>query len=320
LLLRRELETARRQSDAYLFHAYLNVTNQAYYLEEIVQRAARHHLEYVGDADPAAMWPGNWPPEGERRLAEFVAGGVPGAEPSAAAQRGDNSRLVDFEQMLDFARGSASRRSLFCRAGAAVQLMPRSGFQGLHLSAPLQRQASPAGAPPGSESWSTTAGQTITAGDPELRAALSLLCDAWPESRPWQWLAGEVARRAPDSTPSELRRGWHHDLLRCFSLGALDISVRANPCGRTIADRPVASRFARRQAAVQPLATNLRHMTVRLNPLDRLVLEQLDGGHTADELERSIGQSGSGDVVDAAAIRDSLSRLARHAFLFGARE
>lgn len=332
--LRNELAAINRNSDPYLFHAYLNVVNQPFYLHEIVERARDAGLQYLGDADPDAMWPATFVPHTKQRIGELLARAhspgkndlTPGSESLSF------STSSDLEQYFDFVRFTTSRHSLFCPRGVAIQSTPaHDAIKVLHLSAPLTVQATPAHAPPASASFVTATGRAITTADPWLLNTFRILSQVWPESRPFQWLESKVGRcvpvanqaagtrPVPDMTAGSVAWGerWRADLIRCFAAGVIDLSVRANPCTRSISRTPRTAPFARRQAATQNFATTLRHTAVRCSDVDRLVLQQLDGTRDAQEIAGIVQKSGLDSTASPASIGQSLSRLASQAMLVG---
>ncbi|MCA9712754.1 MAG: class I SAM-dependent methyltransferase, partial [Myxococcales bacterium] len=56
-LLRTELEALRDRSDSYLLHEYLVPCNRAFYLREMVERAATAGLRTLGDGAPSGLSP-----------------------------------------------------------------------------------------------------------------------------------------------------------------------------------------------------------------------------------------------------------------------
>lgn len=56
-LLRGEIEALRHKPDSYLLHEYLVPENRAFYLREVVERARRAGLRWVGDVAPSSLTP-----------------------------------------------------------------------------------------------------------------------------------------------------------------------------------------------------------------------------------------------------------------------
>ena len=305
-MLRKELTELQRYSDSYIFHAYLNVVNRPFYLHEMIERAAEYELQYLGDAEPQAMWPEAMSAQTADRIRDLAGRSEPMNLPAVNA--GAN------EQYYDFVRFSMSRRSLFCRSSISLRSLPVAEvLEGLHVSGHVQ--IAPASVEPslGTDTIITSKGHTFAIRDPKLSLLFRLLHEAWPESRSWQWLREELENRIPtaSSSGSSSLDLWLEDIFRFFIADIVDLAVRANPSVRSLSARPRTTAFARRQAATQNFVTNLRHTAVSLNDFDRLVLQQLDGTRTELEIAASIHAI----PVEPTAIHQSLLRLAAQALL-----
>lgn len=310
---RTELEAARRHSDAYLFHAYLNAVNEPFYLRDVAARAGQQGLQYLGDAEPGTMWPGALAPGDVQLRAALTALGAPAGCDDVAASAADfRGGALMYEQFHDFVEFRSTRRSLFCHADRVLSDFPTLDFTGLHLSAHLRRQLSPA---TGGTTWVAANGRSITADEPRLLRLLEQLAEAWPESRSWEWLTGQAGSSQPAPSPAVgWPEPWRDNLVRCFALGTIELSVLPTPCSSGVSERPQASPLARHQAQQQPLVTNLRHVAIRLEPWDREILRQLDGTRTINQIERAIQSSGNGADTTTAIAR-SLRHLAAQALL-----
>ncbi len=270
-LVRAELDAIQRNSDAFLFHAYLNVVNQPFYLHEFQRRATAHGLRYLGDAEPEGTWPEYTAPHLAARLKQLTT---------------DESH---WSQHFDFIRFGTSRRSLLCHQEVSIERGPCSdALRELHVSAPLRRKE---GAQQSTTaSFVTTTGRSVSTGEPRLRAALELLADTWPGSIPFEHLAlqveAQVAAVQPSVNPIE---PWHHDLVQCFCNHVLELHIRPSRSSKTIAAYPQASALARLQAVRTDFVANRRHDTVRLNEFDRRCLSLLDGSRTSDEISQQLG-------------------------------
>jgi methyltransferase-like protein len=286
-LIRSELDAIQRNSDAYLFHAYLNVVNQPVYLSEFQRRAAEHGLRYLGDAEPEATWP------------EFAS---PAFADSLKQLTTDELR---WPQYFDFIRFTTSRRSLLCHQETGVERGPSlAALRELHVSAPLRPKE---GTERSATAFVTPSGRTVSTNEPRLRVALQLLAEAWPASIPYTQLAQQVEVHVATVPSASLQpiEAWQRDLLRAFCNRIVELSVQPSRCSQGIASRPVASPLARLQAAEMDFAANRRHETVRLNDFERRCLSLLDGSRTIEEISRQLG----GDA------RESLARLSASGLL-----
>lgn len=283
-LVRSELDAIRKNSDAFLFHAYLNVVNQPFYLSEFQRLATVHNLRYLGDADPELTWPERTAPQLATHVKHLTA---------------DESRWC---QHVDFIRFTNSRRSLLCQQNAAMERGPcLSALPEMHVSAAVRRPES--GGPTSAAQFVMRSGRTVSTNDPRMRLTMESLADAWPESIPVEQLSQRLDAQLPDSRLQQDR--WQQDLLHGFCNQVLGLSIRSNRCSRTVADKPLASPLARLQAAQQDFVANLRHEVVRLSDMDRRCLTLLDGSRTVQQIADQLGN-------DA---RESLSRLSASSLL-----
>ena len=111
------------RSDAGVFHDDLEIHNEAVYLEQIVDHARRHGLNYLAEAEMRESSFGN--------LAPGVADALDALEPETE---------VEQEQALDFLRVRMYRQTLFCRADARAERRrpTRAGWTTLHAYSPLR--------------------------------------------------------------------------------------------------------------------------------------------------------------------------------------
>jgi hypothetical protein len=104
-LLAAELEGLRDKPDAYLLHEYLVPESRAFWLHEIVERADRAGLRWLGDVAPTGL-----PPRVQRATRQALR--ALSEPPLAVEQLAD---VVEFRQF---------RASLLCKASAAIEPVP----------------------------------------------------------------------------------------------------------------------------------------------------------------------------------------------------
>jgi len=175
-LLRAEIEGLRDKPDAYLLHEYLVPCNRAFYLREMVERAERAGLRWLGDVAPSGM------PPAEHRRARH-----------ALRSLHDDELVV--EQLLDIVGFRQFRASLFHRADAprGPRLTP---VQRLHQGVLAAPPREPAPDDP-----------------PAARDALERLGQRWPRDAPLAELARD-ASLPPDALAEALVEPLHDERLR----------------------------------------------------------------------------------------------------------
>lgn len=341
--LHAELAQLSASADWYLFHEHLAPDNAPMYFHQFIARAAAAGLQYLAEADFHSMLPGGLAPDTVARLQA--------ASPD----------LVAFEQKLDFIRNRHFRQTLLCKAALRPQrgLAPEC-LQTLWIASPATADAAdvsdtPAQGGPGvavvmpdlrpgvplrfSRRQGGQVQQQGASANPLTQAALALLAQRWPLGWRFDELAAAAAEHAAAWVPAAQRPAHTaqlmHDLLQCFVSGLVDLRSWQPPCITTVSDRPLASAWARHEAATQDLVTNLRHEVIKLQPFSLALLRRLDGRHSRDQLVQALdaevaagrlalpqtaetpGDARLRHAHVAAWVDDSLRRLAGYALLLG---
>lgn len=265
--LRAEMEHLERQSDAYLFHAYLNVVNQPFTLSEFRELVERQGLRLLGDADPALTWPELASPHWYAPLRDACA------DPN------------QWTQLADFARCTASRRAVVCLAETPAERGPSwSHLLELHLSSRLKPV-------PGLASrgeWLTPEGQRISGVSAGCDRALRLLADQAPGSIPAAALNLALPRGEQGARPDN-ERDWPI-LLQAWCQQWVTVTASPVPGVVGVPARPLATALARAQAATGEIVANIRHQPIRVSAADRQILALADGSRSIDELATKLGR------------------------------
>ena len=269
-LLRQEIGYLRGAHPSYLYHEYLESRNEPLLLSELVRRAGRHGLQYLGDTDLAGMFP---------------ASAGDGVEPLIEGIEDQ----VELEQYLDFVRNRGFRQTLLCRAERTLRReIDLETLDGLAVFASLE--------PPRKLDLRTTRpapfrkadGKGFEVHHPLTRAALAALGEAYPDSVPLPALREEAVRRVSAAGAAPLARQTDHLAGEVFSLyahAALGLDTRPRPWPRGSLERPRATPLARAQAARDTghVATP-RHGTLTLDPFAARLVAHMDGTRGRDEL------------------------------------
>ena len=309
------------RGDAFLLHDELEDDNQPVYFWQFVDRAERHGLRYLGEAEFSAMMSDDLPPDTQEWIDKAA------------------DSVVEYEQYVDFVRNRTFRQTLLCRRDVELKrvldpdrLATLSVASHAHPTEPVDP------ANPGQVStFRGTDGATLSTADPLTKAAMLHLATVWPSAVPFCDLIDLARDRlAPKAAEcSCLDRSEHEKVLLGANL------LRAYACSSTlvklhtyspalavdVGERPVASAVARHQALDGGIVTNLRHERVRLEDTDRFLLGWLDGAHDLGRIVNAVmAQSGhdisdtDGSLVRAAVarqIRTRLEWLARSALMEG---
>ncbi|MEA2343245.1 MAG: hypothetical protein QOF63_1414 [Thermoanaerobaculia bacterium] len=258
-----------RHRPAYLAHEYLERTNAPIYFHEFAARAARHGLQYMSEAEPAAMEADNLAPNVAERLHQFT------------------SDRIELEQYVDFAANRMFRRTLLWHGNASLDrdVTPEK-LRRLYVSSrakPVSDALQPRGT--GSESFRTERGAAFSSTHPLAKAALAALFAAWPEALAFDTLRSNVARLLDEGPPDDDALT---DLLASLHATGV-ITLHASPpnCTRSVSGFPRVSALALLQATEGLLVTNQHHRVVRLDdPFVRFLVRQLDGTRSHADLVR----------------------------------
>lgn len=250
-VLARELDLLARCSDAYLYHEHLEATNAPLYFHQFADRAAGHGLQYLAEADFAAMLTGRFPPE------------------VAATLESISADIVHLEQYMDFVRNGQFRQTLLCREGLKVRrALSPAAMHGLHLASPARREGGGQDSGPGAGpldldervevTWRAPGGALATATHPVSKAALELLSQRWPRG----WLLEDLVAEATAlaGRPGDVALPMQ-DLFHCFLSGVVELRSGQVTCTSDVSDRPRASACAVQEAAVS-------------DPVDELALQR----------------------------------------------
>ena len=263
LLLKGESAYIGDMPDWYLLHDDLEDENHPVYFFQIVERAAAHGLQYLAE-------------ERELQSSEIF--------PERVWRTIDGYGLdrIGREQHADFLRNTRFRRSLFCHAGLplagapALDSLRRCRYRThVRQGAPLEDPDSP-----GASVFVLEDGRKVKTNDPRLVAVLGALCSAWPRALAFGDLEAAVGAAIgdqrtegmPDVAALTTQALFQAMMAQLVSLHLTDPPIAASP-----GERPLATPYARLQAAAGENATNLLLRDVELSLLDRLVLARLDG-------------------------------------------
>ncbi|HEX5718802.1 MAG TPA: methyltransferase regulatory domain-containing protein [Thermoanaerobaculia bacterium] len=312
------LRTARdhfeehKDRPSYLIHEYLEETNDPIYFNEMAERAGRHGLQYLTEADPHLTEIGNLPAgvaEGLQRLA---------------------SDRIALEQYLDFVLNRTFRRTLFCHAGIPVERTAApERLRRLHAASSAKPVSSEPDLRPGrSESFLGEEGKTFSSSHPLAKAALVALAAAWPRAVPFGGLLTSLGDGADEEGLADL-------LGSLFWSGVVDLHALPPLCTETVSVLPRTSSLARRQARAGLLVTSQRRRVLKLDdPMARFILLHLDGGRDRAALVRLLEwevaegrldlvvdgkpvEPGRVPVVLEALLEQHLRKMAEHALLVG---
>ncbi len=298
-LLEHEHDLIADKGNWYVAHDHMASINEPFYLTQVLEMAAPHGLQYLGEVDGSREVP-PLPPPVQQKLQEFAA------DP------------VEFEELLDCVGGREFRCTLLCRDDQATHAFALPDrLARLYLS----MEGSVEGELALDERVAATfrgKRRSFQIDEPILKAALAVLLEAWPAAVGLERVYGRALKRLGRKAPSEKElRLLCESLLYAVGNGFLEVDLRQRRFVPEVTERPVASRVARAQLAVgdEWVATGW-HRTLRLPPFDRALVTRLDGRPWSEVVQGLLAEVDAGRLevedlpVDPPRRRTALEALA----------
>jgi SAM-dependent methyltransferase len=271
--IQKEMENLLARGTEAVFHDDLAELNDPVYLMDFIAHAARHRLQYLGDAEPVR--------DDVRDLP------LPAEDWFEARQYGDFLACRKF------------RESILCR-----QQVPLQRTLSLDRFLPLAAasRAKPAETQPdGAQKFELSQGRSLTTNHPLVKGVLCFLASRWPGSVPVAALplGGYAPADAADM------------LMRLVEAEAIELWQQPPRVATAIAERPVASPLARFQLSIGlTMVTNQRHQSVDLpDESGRTLISLLDGArdrHALIAAMARVAPGPEGAPSDPAAIERAL--------------
>lgn len=274
-LLREEAKHLSDRPDTYLFHEFLEVENNPLYFHEFVKLLDGASLRYVGDAGFDCF-------DSKALLTEV--------HESVLAHATNHE---DFEQQADFVNGRRFRSALLGQRDCD----PRRPIDANRLTNLwLSSKAKPAaneirlGEDHDAE-FLLEKGARVNTNDPMAKALLQFLIEQWPRRVHFsevQTSVSEILQRADCDLfrdASELQAKLAKFALDCTFNGFVLLHAYAPRMSVVPSRRPLASPLARLQVARgSTFVTNLRHVSISIDPLHQWILSQLDGSRDCEAI------------------------------------
>jgi len=299
-LLRQQAEHLRTKDDYYILHDHLEAVNEPVYFYQFMERAARHGLNYLGEADFVTMLGSDFAPPVIQTLAKVAPD------------------VLSREQYMDFLRARSFRQTLLVRNDVELtrKLSPLR-VMALRVASPTRpERANLDVLTDTAEIFRTSANREIQVSAPIAKAALLALAEKWPLAIPFDELHASARARlaASSKTPEDERRMLASDVLQMFAAGAVELHHAPSPFVIDPGERPEASAVARLHATRGSRATSLRHEHGTIGEDTRRMFMLLDGSRTRAEIAR-VCFPGRDAAESRRDIDSALAQLARLALL-----
>jgi SAM-dependent methyltransferase len=283
-IIRGQIGRLEKTPDYVLYHDDLAEHARAFSLSEFLERAEACGLRYLTEASFADTRYEGVPPEVQAQVA-------------ASADRRE-----DREQILDYLSGRAFRRTLLCRAEAALDGAPDAdAVAEMAVHGRFRPLAEPALGDDAPLEFEGADGKRITVAHRLVKAALILLGQSWPQPLPSSDLLDQARSRCvgASSETEEQRLQFCRFLLGAYAGGVADLSLDPPRVALRAGHRPRAFALARAQAARGAEITSVPGFTVDMDdPFSRHLLRLLDGSRGRAEIAAAlVAAVGRGEVA-----------------------
>ncbi|MBN1566680.1 MAG: class I SAM-dependent methyltransferase [Acidobacteria bacterium] len=270
-----EMKVILEKDAAVLYHDDLAEINEPFYLMDFLAQAARHDLQYLGDALP------------KRDDVRYLA-----------LQTED---WIESRQYSDFLVMRRFRESLLCRRDIALdRKLVFDRFHDLYVASGV-KPAEPE--QDGRQQFDLPKSGNVTTNNPLAKQILSRLSSLWPQSMRMSDISFEGF--SPDSIPDLL--------MQLHQAGALEFRMHPPKVAPSVSDYPEASALARAQIAEgHRMVTNQRHINIDFqDETIRKVVSLLDGSRNRQELARDLVTAGLDPETIHKTVEYALSGLHR---------
>lgn len=281
VLLAEELERVRDGKPFYVFHEYLTEVNEGFWLRDFVERARRHGLDYVADAQ-FGRWEGHVPEELRAILAEW------------------DLDLTEQEEAADLLGDRSFRASILCRAEAPrASTSPQELLEAVHIATALRAESDPFDLAEGvverfnGQGLISKKAPEVTLNASITKAAVVVLAAQWPSGMPLQALydcAASLLAAHGCEVLVDARSQLTDELTTLFEAGQVDLRLTEPAYCREVPDYPQAHALARYEAEHREALTPPYHLPLPFEPDALAFVHALDGSRSRAELRRAFGK------------------------------
>ncbi|MFT6899815.1 MAG: SAM-dependent methyltransferase [Paraglaciecola sp.] len=272
VLLQQELERVGKFNPSYIAHEYLSDINQDFIFSAVAALAKDYELDYVGDAN-------DFRPEGlvDYALYEQLNKTYP------ASQREDIIDLICFRQM---------RASVFCKNDSTFKRVDDDfEFEAFNLIGRFDFAPHWQSNLYGEMQFKNDGGLVFTIRNPLVKIALVMISQAWPNG----YKLNSFNRKNIESSLSldidsidDLIHENRQELVEAIRLlhwhGLLELALNNPIAPSVIPDYPLLNRLSAFEIRHKSAITSGTHKIIWLSPLQRAVLQLLDGKSTKQEI------------------------------------
>ena len=252
------------RGDADIFHDDLADLNEPVYISEFMASAAKHGLQFLGEADFFEMSADAFSEEATTALNGLEA-----------------EDIVVKEQYLDMLKCRQFRKTLLCHESVTLdRRFNVNTVASMYVSSDARPEPAAEGADEGAESFRSPARGALTTANPLAKAALTLLFDAFPGAVAFGTLASEAnARGGEELSAFKATQRVAEVIYGAHRAGTVELHTQPPHIVTEVAERPMASPLVRWQLRDGPgRVTNLRHESIQVDgDQGRALILLLDG-------------------------------------------
>lgn len=268
--LQEEVKQIGQAFDVQRMTEHLCAFNQPLYFHQFIERAGRHGLKYLAEADFGTMLVSNFP------------------EPIQVAFSSVVNDLIRTEQYMDFLRNRSFRQTILCRVKLPVDRnLPPQNVTSLLIASPVRAAEDKSAVHTNQSMTFEYAGAKFTSCDPLVKAAFQHLSEIWPKAEPFEQLVRQACAGAgldADSLPEEEKYRLANDILLAFGANLTELRTKEDSFVTGVSDRPRASDLSRRESLETNIVTNQLHETLNLDVFSVNLIRLLDGTRTRSDL------------------------------------
>lgn len=284
ILLAEELVRVRDAKPDYVFHEYLAEVNDGFWLGEFVERARRHGLEHLCDAQ-FGRWEGH----------------VPVQLRNALERRGLD--LIEQEETADLLCHRYFRASILRRVDAPrASVSRRELIEQAHLATSLTAKSDPFDLTDGVvEKFQGAGGAEITIAASITKAAVLLMAAQWPAGLQFERLCGKAAEFLAAhglDTPGSVRSQLIDDVIPLFEAGQVDLRLHEPFYRHRTPDCPCVHALARFEAAHRNALSTPYHVPLSFDGQTFELVRALDGSRSLLQLQHVFGDALVSQTVD----------------------
>lgn len=274
LWMKAEAQRIYEHDEGHLYHDELGEINEPLYFTQFMEQAARHGLQYLGEADYFEMSDHIFKDSVRQTLGQLAA-----------------NRILR-EQYLDFLKCRRFRQTLLCRSDAPVKTEARAeSVERFFIASTTECTTDPVIAPSSNHRvFESPKGATVETDYALGQSALVVLRELWPRPLPFQELLQQATARLGQPNLGEpdehsVRSRLCEFLLRLYDAGMVTFRAAMPNFTSTISEHPTTSPVVRWQARHGEFVTSVFHVAVKVeDEIGRQLLIWLDGSRDRNAL------------------------------------